>query len=175
MIGLMGGAAHVEDAMMKKRLRQITGFRYRTNQLLLQGLDTQGEYRPVYTDLQTYWTYDLTPEMELGFLGLYSSNRYGFIPQNRETEFGTFNQALRFTVYFEGQEVTQFQTYFGALNLNVKRGKNTLLKYTLSAFRTFESERFDILGEYWLDELERDLGSDHLRILCHSVPLLRHV
>ena len=160
MIGLMGGAVHVEDAMMKKRLRQITGFRYRTNQLLLQGLDTQGEYRPVYTDLQTYWTYDLTPDMELGFLGLYSSNRYGFIPQNRETEFGTFNQALRFTVYFEGQEVTQFQTYFGALNLNVKSGRNTLLKYTLSAFRTFESERFDILGEYWLDELERDLGSD---------------
>ncbi len=160
MLGLMGGAVHVEDAMMNKRLRQITGFRHRVNQLLLSGLDTQGEYRPVYTDLQTYWTYDITENVELGFLGLYSSNRYGMIPQNRETEFGTFNQALRFTVYFEGQEVTQFQTYFGALNLNVRSDRNTLLKYTVSAFKTFESERFDILGEYWLQELERDLGSD---------------
>jgi hypothetical protein len=160
MMSLMGGAVHVEDAMLKRRLRHITGFRHRVNQMLLSGLDTQGAYRPVYTDLQTYWTYDLTPTMELGFLGLYSSNRYGLIPQNRETEFGTFNQALRFTVYFEGQEVTRFQTYFGALNLNVQASKNTLLKYVVSAFSTFESERMDILGEYYLDELERDLGSD---------------
>ncbi len=160
MASLMGGSVHVEDAMLKKRLRHITGLRHRVNQLLLTGLDTQGEYRPVYTDFQTYWTYDLTPEIEIGFLGLYSSNRYGLIPQNRETEFGTFNQALRFTVYFEGQEVTQFQTYFGALNMNVQASRQTLLKYTLSAFRTIESERFDVLAEYWLDELERDLGSD---------------
>ncbi len=160
MMSLMGGAVHVEDAMFKKRLRQITGFRHRVNQLLLQGLDTQGEYRPVYTDLQSYWTYDLTPSLELGFLGLYSSNRYGMIPQSRETEFGTFNQALRFTMYFDGQEVTQFQTYFGAISLNAQVGKHTLLKNSVSAFRTFESERFDVLGQYWLDELDRDLASD---------------
>ncbi len=160
MIGLLGGAVHVEDAMMKKRLRHITGFRHRVNQLLLSGSDTQGEYRPVYTDLQSYWTYDITDNIELGFLGLYSSNRYGLVPQNRETEFGTFNQALRFTVYFEGQEVTQFQTYFGAFNLNVQATRNTLLKFTLSSFKTFETERFDVLAEYYLDELERDLGSD---------------
>ncbi|MDQ3099939.1 MAG: TonB-dependent receptor, partial [Bacteroidota bacterium] len=160
MLSMLGGAVHVEDAMLKKRLRHITGFRHRVNQLLFAGADVQGEYRPVYTDLQTYWTYDLKDNIELGFLGLYSSNRYGLVPQNRETEFGTFNQALRFTVYFEGQEVTQFQTYFGALNLNVQASRNTLLKFTLSSFKTFESERFDILAEYYLDELERDLGSD---------------
>ncbi len=158
--GLMGGSVHLENTMLNNRLRQISGFRYRTNQLLLSGLDTQGEYRPVYTDLQTYWTYDLTDKVELGFLGLYSRNRYGVVPEDRETEFGSFNQALRFTVFFEGQEVTQFETYFGALNVNIKSSDDLLLKFTASAFRTFESERFDILGEYRLGELERDLSSD---------------
>jgi hypothetical protein len=160
MAGLMGGSLSVESTMMKHRLRQITGFRYRDNGLVLSGLDTQGEYRPVYTDLQTYWTYDLSPTVELGFLGLYSRNRYGFIPQSRETEFGSFNQALRFEVFFEGQEVTRFETLFGALNLNVQASKDLLLKFTTSAFSTSESERFDVLAEYRLGELERDLGSD---------------
>lgn len=160
MVGLMGGSVSLENAMMKQRLRQITGIRYRDNGLVLRGLDTQGDYRPVYTDIQSYWTYDLTPNVELGFLGLYSRNRYGFIPQDRETEFGTFNQALRFNVYFEGQEVTRFETFFGAFNVNVQASKDMLLKFTTSAFRTFESERFDILAQYRLGELERDLGSD---------------
>lgn len=158
--GLMGGSVSIESTMKDQRLRQITGFRYRDNGLVLRGLDTQGEYRPVYTDLQTYWTYDLSDKVELGFLGLYSSNRYGFIPQDRETEFGTFNQALRFTVYFEGQEVTRFETFFGALNLNVQANKDLLLKFTTSAVKTFESERFDVLAQYRLGELERDLGSE---------------
>ncbi|MBK6344282.1 MAG: hypothetical protein IPF41_17350 [Flavobacteriales bacterium] len=70
----------------------------------------KGDYRPVYTDAQTYWTYDLTPNVELGFLGLYSRNQYTLVPDDRETEFGPFNQALRFTVYFDGQERTQFET-----------------------------------------------------------------
>ncbi len=160
MASLLGGAFHIENTMAHMRLRQITGFRHRTNQLVLSGLDTKGEYRPAYTDLQSYWTYDVSDKVELGFLGLYSSNKYSVVPQNRETEFGPFNQALRFTVYFDGQEKTQFETYFGALNMNVKANRNLLLKFTTSAYRTRESERFDIQGQYYLDELERDPGSD---------------
>ncbi|MBK8340528.1 MAG: TonB-dependent receptor [Flavobacteriales bacterium] len=159
-MSLLGGAVHLESAMLKKRLRQITGFRYRTNSYLLKSLDTQGEYKPRYVDLQSYWTFDVSDKVELGFLGLYSSNKYDLIPQSRETELGNFNQALRFTVYFEGEERTAFDTYFGALNLNWKANKETLLKLTASAYRTFESEHFDILGQYYLDELDRDLGSD---------------
>ena len=159
-MSLLGGAVHLESAMLKKRLRQVTGFRYRTNSYLLKSLDTQGEYDPRYVDLQSYWTFDVSDKVELGFLGLYSSNKYNLTPQSRETELGNFNQALRFTVYFEGEERTAFDTYFGALNVNWKVGKGTLLKFTASAFRTFETEHFDVLGEYFLDELDRDLGSD---------------
>lgn len=160
MASLLGGALQIGSPMMNGRLRQITGFRYRTNQLLLGGGDNQGEYRPVYTDLQTYWTYDLKDNLELGFLGLYSRNRYDVVPQTRSTEFGPFNQALRFDVYFDGRERTSFETFFGALNLNSRPNKDLLLKFQASAFRTFESEHFTIQGQYRLGELERDLGSD---------------
>lgn len=160
MASLLGGALHVEDAMFNMRLRHVTGIRYRTNQLLLGGGDVKGDYRPVYTDAQTYWTYDLTDKVELGFLGLYSRNQYNVVPDDRQTEFGPFNQALRFTVFFDGQERTQFETLFGALNLNVQARKDLLLKFIASAYSTAESERFTIQGQYRLGELERDLGSE---------------
>lgn len=158
--GLLGGTLHLESPMVHGRLRQVTGFRYRTLTTILQGTDTKGEYDPRYTDLQSYWTYDLSDKVEIGFLGVYSRNRYNRKPENRETEFGPFNQALRFTVFFEGQERTAFETMFGALNLNWKARKDLLLKFTASAFNTHETERFDILGQYFLSELDRDLGSD---------------
>ncbi|MBK7944543.1 MAG: TonB-dependent receptor plug domain-containing protein [Flavobacteriales bacterium] len=152
MASLLGGALHVEDAMFNMRLRHVTGVRYRTNQLLLGGGDVKGDYRPVYTDAQTYWTYDLTDKVELGFLGLYSRNQYNVVPDDRQTEFGPFNQALRFTVFFDGQERTQFETLFGALNLNVQARKDLLLKFIASAYSTAESERFTIQGQYRLGE-----------------------
>lgn len=157
---LLGGSLAVGSAMAHQRLRQITGFRYRTLSTVLKGLDTQGDYVPTYTDLQSYWTYDLSDKVELGFLGLYSRNRYDVVPQDRETELGNFNQALRYTVYFDGQERTAYETWSGALSLNVRPSKELLLKFTGSAFNTYETERMDILGEYLLGELDRDLGSE---------------
>ncbi len=160
MASLLGGSVTVGSAMHHQRLRQITGFRYRTLGTILKGLDTQGEYIPTYTDLQSYWTYDLSDKVELGFLGLYSRNRYDVIPRDRETELGNFNQALRYTVYFEGQERTAYETFSGALSLNVRPTKELTLKFTGSAFNTYETERMDILGEYRLGELDRNLASE---------------
>lgn len=157
---LLGGSITVGSPMAHQRLRQITGFRYRTLRTILSGLDTQGDYVPTYTDLQSYWTYDISDKVELGFLGLYSRNRYDVVPQDRETELGNFNQALRYTVYFEGQERTAYETFSGALSLNVKPSRNTMLKFTGSAFNTYETERMDILGEYRLGELDRNLASE---------------
>jgi hypothetical protein len=123
-------------------------------------LDTQGDYQPTFIDVQSYWTYDLTDKWEISFLGNYASNDYKFIPTTRQTQFGSFNEALRFTVFFEGQESTTFETFFGAVSTEYKPDNNTRLKFTASAFRSLESETFDILGQYRLDELERDLGGD---------------
>ena len=72
------------------------------------------------------------------------------IPQDRNTDFGTFNEALRLTVFFEGQELDKYETYFGALSTRFNPNTKVQLELTGSAFQTFEQENFDILGEYWL-------------------------
>ncbi|MFT6167207.1 MAG: hypothetical protein ACJASF_001905 [Vicingaceae bacterium] len=157
---LQGGAIHIEGSPGDHRFTHITGIRYQSNAYVLGSLDTDGDYRPNFADLQTYLTYDLSEKWEIGFLGNYARNQYNFIPETRETSFGTIQEALQLTIFFEGQEVTDYQTYFGALTNTYRPNKKLELKLITSAFRSIESETFDILGQYFIDELERDLSSD---------------
>lgn len=158
---LLGGALHFEGSPKSHRFKHITGVRYHSNQYVLGSLDTDGDYHPQFADVQTYLTYDLSEKWQIGFLGNYARNKYEFIPETRETNFGTIQQALKLTIYFEGQEVTDFETYFGAFTTKFKPNDKLSLNLTASGFRSFETETFDILGQYFIDELERDLSSDN--------------
>lgn len=157
----LGAQIAIEQASDDKRFTQIHGFRYRTNQYLLKGLDTQGEYQPEFIDYQGYFTYDISDRVELGALASFSRNKYRFIPETRVTEFGTFQEALQLTVYYDGQEIDQYQTSLGALTLTALPNDSLLLKFGASVNNSNESETFDIEGAYRLDELDKDLGSDN--------------
>ena len=158
---LQGGRIHLEGTSKNRRFTHISGVRYRSNSYILGSLDTDGDYKPTFADLQTYMTYDVSEKWQVGFLGNYARNRYLFKPENRETSFGTIQQALKLTIFFDGQEVTDFETYFGAITNTYKPNSKLELKLIGSTFRSFETETFDILGQYFIDELERDLSSDN--------------
>lgn len=156
---LLGSSIHLEGASPNYRFTWTVGTRYKTNKYLLGSTDTKAEYTPFFGDVQAYLTYDLTPNWQLDFLGNYANNRYQVVPQSRETDFGTFNKALRFKVYFDGQELDQFATMLGALSGNYhSNDQKTSLKFIGSAFRSKESEAFDIQGQYYIDQLETDFG-----------------
>lgn len=157
---LLGGGVVYEDLIFKKRLSVLVGARYRTNQLLLGTLDTDADFRPQFTDVQAFLTYALTDEWELSFLGNYGRNTYQVIPSTRTTDFGTFQEALRLQVFFDGKEDYDFTTKFGALQATYSPDDNLQLKFSASGFQTIEQEYFDILGAYRLGELNNNLGSD---------------
>ncbi len=158
---LLGGAVHAQGLSDNKRFKHITGVRYRSNQYVLSSLDTDGDYRPTFADIQTYLTYQASEKWTINFLGNYARNKYEFIPETRQTNFGTIQQALRLTIFFEGQELTDFETWFGAISNTYSPNDKVKLNLTTSAFRSFETETFDILGQYFIDELERDLSSSN--------------
>lgn len=159
-ISLLGASAHVEGASKKERFTFLAGYRYKTTSYLLNTLETSGDYKPQFSDFQTLLTYQLARNLELSFLGNYSSNKYQFIPQTRNTEFGTKDLPLNLRIYYDGQEVDRFDTYLGALSLNWKPVKGLSLKLIGSAFRTTEEETFDISGQYWINELDNTIDSD---------------
>ena len=159
---LLGGALQLEDLSKNGKFSHITGIRYKTNQYLLGTLDEKGEYDPRFIDIQTYVTYKFSKAFDVSFLGNLAQNQYNFVPQTRKTSFGTWNQAYNATVYFEGQEVDRFATSTGALVANYHPGDRLNMKFIASAFQSKEEETYDILGQYYLNELERNLGSDNL-------------
>ncbi|MFH0865581.1 MAG: carboxypeptidase regulatory-like domain-containing protein [Bacteroidota bacterium] len=157
---LLGYSAHVEGISENTRLTYLLGIRQKSNSYLLKSLETKGDYKPSFTDVQTCLNYLVNEKLDIDFLGNYARNVYKVIPQTRETDFGTLSDALRLTIYFDGQEVDRFITYFGAFSANYKPRKDVKLKFIASAFQTSESETFDTQGQYWLDQLETNLGGD---------------
>jgi len=149
---LLGGSVLLGDASKNKKFTMNTGLRYKTTQYLLNNMDTKGDYKPSFTDLQTYLTYDLSKKVEISFLGNYANNKYDRTPQNRVTEFGSFMQSFNFTTFYEGQEKDKFDTYLGALALHYQPNENISLKFIGSAFQSNEEITYDILKEYWISQ-----------------------
>lgn len=157
---LMGTNLTLEGNNKNYRLSYILGHRYKTNQFLINSLDLDGNFVPKMHDFQAYLTYQLTPETKLSFLGYHSNNIYEMIPESRETQFGTVTESLQLTIYFDGQEVDKFKTSLGAVSFNYTPNENTDIKLTTSIYRTKEEVFYDIQGEYWLGQLENNIGSD---------------
>ncbi|RKD90973.1 TonB-dependent receptor [Mangrovibacterium diazotrophicum] len=153
---LLGGSIHLEDATKNQKLSFIGGARYKTNRYLLNSLDEEGDYNPNFTDLQAYLTYRFSDAFDVSFLGNIARNDYLFVPQTRTTTFGTWTQPLETKVYFEGQEKDHFNTQTGALAFNFHPNQRVNLKLIASAFQTKEEVNYDILGEYYLNQLEQD-------------------
>ncbi|MBM56130.1 MAG: hypothetical protein CMB32_06205 [Euryarchaeota archaeon] len=158
---LMGAQVQHDGLNKKGNIKINSGFRYRNNSYILGTLDETGEYSPTYLDAQSYVTWD--PDgygpWEVQFLGVFGENEYQFIPQDRQTDVGTINNAIRLNIFYDGKEQTSYQTGFGAIALE-RATENSRIRWINSAYLTVERETFDIIGAYRLDELELDPGSD---------------
>ncbi len=153
-VSLLGASAHVEGVSKNKKLTFISGVRYKTNKYLLGTMDVSGDYNPSFFDLQTYLTYDINRAWSVEGLGYYSRNAYNFIPEDRETVFGTISDVKKLKIYFEGEEKDLFNTGFVSAAITHVRNNNNHYKLLISGYRTYEEETYDILGQYWLQQLE---------------------
>ena len=147
---LLGASGYVGYG--NSRFSMSHGLRYKTNRYLLNSLETTGEYNPNFLDYQTYISYQPNKRWAIDFIGNISESHYNFTPEDRETSFGTLADAKSFKVYFDGQEKDIFRTLFGAIGITRHFGDRTRIKLLTSAFYTKESERYDIMGQYWLDD-----------------------
>ncbi|MEY4134163.1 MAG: hypothetical protein RL386_513, partial [Bacteroidota bacterium] len=167
-MSFLGGSTHLEGSLPLgkdggyRKFRYLVGARYKTTRYLLGTLDVEGEYTPNFADIQAYLTYDLSRDLQLGFLGNFNRSEYQFSPAVRSTAFGLINYALQLFSVFEGSERDLFTTGMGGVSLTYlpDRKRNPLfLKFLASDFRSDERERFDIIGDYSLRQIESNLGS----------------
>ncbi len=165
---LLGASAHIEGskklgANAYNKFRYLVGARYKTTTYLLGSLDIEGEYVPSFTDVQGYFTYDITNELQIGVLGNYNNSVYNYVPLSRTTTTGLINQTIQFAVAYEGSEKDGFTNGMGGMSLTYipQKAKHPLyLKLLSSVYSNLEQETFDILGYYRLSQIETDLGGN---------------
>ena len=169
---LLGANAYV--GVGNDRFSMTNSIRYKTAQYLLGTLDTHGEYDPAFFDYQTYLHWHLADRWSMGIIGNVSQNSYDFVPHDRMTSFGTLASVKEFKVYFGGKEQDRFQTFFGSGNLTYELSPLSSISLNLSAYRTNERETYDIVSQYWLNEVdeEKNMGvgtyMEHARNYLHA-------
>lgn len=157
-MSLLGLSAYVENKV-GARFSYTIGARYRTNAYLFGSLDVQGDYKPRYLDFQTLLKYDINAKTTLSFLGGIAQNQFQFTPQTQTTSFGTVQEALQLTVFFNGGELMRYTTSTNALTLKYTRNKHFQVRVIGSGIYSNEREFYTVEGAYRIDELDKDLGS----------------
>lgn len=151
---LLGASAYVGAGNSK--ISFSNSLRYKTNSYLLGSLDTKGEYDPNFLDYQAFLDWRITPHLNASFIGNISRNRYNFTPSDRTTTFGTMEDVKEFKVYFGGWEHDLFRTTFGSASLNYSPNEYNQVSLIASTFSTREEETFDIMGQYWIDDVNSE-------------------
>ena len=156
----LGGSATFESQFLNKKLSTITGVRYRDNSLFVNSKQIETNFRPKFTDFQTFLSYEASDKLTLHFLGNFSLNNYNYQPISRRTRFGTISDPIELTVFYDGQEQDKYLTLFGALSADYTVNDNLSFTGTTSRYNTQEEEYFDISAAYRLGEVNTTLGSE---------------
>ena len=151
---LLGASAYVGAGNSK--ISFSNSLRYKTNSYLLGSLDTKGEYDPNFLDYQAFLDWRITPHLNASFIGNISRNRYNFTPSDRTTTFGTMEDVKEFKVYFGGWEHDLFRTTFSSASFNYSPNEYNQVSLIASTFSTREEETFDIMGQYWIDDVNSE-------------------
>ena len=158
---LLGGSVTLENISLQNKLSTILGVRYRDNSLFVNSKDIEANFKPNFTDVQTYISYQFNEKFNLDFLGTFSLNNYDYIPVSRRTNFGTISNTQALIVNYQGKEDDQYLTLFGALKGNYQVNDNLNLNLTATSYNTQEEEHFDIFAFYGIGEVNADFGSDN--------------
>lgn len=162
-MSLLGVNAQVEGITKNKRFTYNLGARYKTSKMLLGALEVNGEYQPTFIDFQGFFTYKISEKVQLEYISNFALNKFDFVPEDRETNFGLVNFTQRFTVHYENgsAENDSYNSLMNGFSLVHKPTKKLTLRYLISSYNMTEKENFDLLGEYLLGEVETDPAKEN--------------
>lgn len=158
-LNLLGASYTYENLFLNKKLSTLIGARYRNNQLLVNTQDTETNFKPIFADIQSYFTYQINPKKSIEFLGNIAINQYNFTPISRITKFGGLFKPRELVVVYDGNEQDDFNTFFGALSYKYRPNKNNSFDCNASIFQTLEQEYYDIDGAYSIAEIDITTGN----------------
>jgi len=158
-VGLLGASGYLSTQFNEKD-NLLLGLRYKNAKYLFNTFETSGEYLPRFLDFQAFYNYKFSDKTTLDLLAVFAQNDYRIEPASRETDFGSFQQKLRFFVAYEGAESLSYRSFQGGARLRHLFTDNFRTSVILSAFSTSEFEYNNTEGFYRLCDVDKDLSSD---------------
>lgn len=189
-LGVLTNNIHIEGSSKNKenpedpgRFSFLIGARRFSTTYILKSLETTGDYRPNFLDFQSLLTFTpkmkpkvrtkinketgekeeiQVPENRLKFewLTVLAQNKYSFEPEQINSNIGSFPTTLRLEAYFEGKELTNYNTAMSALSITHRPSYRLQMKYIISGFLDEESELFDVEGFYRICEVNPNFGDE---------------
>ncbi|AIZ63949.1 colicin receptor [Hymenobacter sp. DG25B] len=164
---LTGATAHVEAVSPNKRISYLAGVRYKNPTYVFNSLrSAQGNYNPTFYDAQVYITAALsrdTTDLDrttVGLLTTVAHNDFDFAPQSGQSTFSTGTaQFQRLTIYYDGHERMQYDTYQTGLNLRHRFTRELQAEVLAGVLLSRELEYRDVEAAYSLADIDRDPNS----------------
>lgn len=156
---LIGGRLTTGLASKNKKLTALFSGRYRNTNLVLNTLNEDTDFNPVYYDFQTYLNYHLSDKFTMSFIGYYSKNDYDMVPKERTVNFGSLQRPLNLSVFYNGKENDQYKNMMGTFSMNYKPSDKW--RFTLDSFsyQNREREYYTIASSYILQTFDPITGN----------------
>lgn len=155
---LIGGRLTTGFASKNKKFSGIVSGRYRNTNLVLNTLKEDTDFNPQYMDVQSYLNYDINPKWNVSFIGYYSKNDYEMLPKKKEVDFGTVQQPLKLTVFYNGTEDDKYRNMMGTASINFKPNKKWHFTLDNFAYQNREREYYSIASGYMLQTFDPVTG-----------------
>ena len=155
---LIGGRLTTGLATKNRKLTALFSGRYRNTNLVLNTLNEDTDFNPQYLDFQSYINYNINPKWNLSFIGYYSKNDYQMIPKKKEVDFGSLQQPLRLTVFYNGQEDDEYRNMMGTASVNFRPNKKWNFTLDNFAYQNREREYYTIASGYMLQTFDPVTG-----------------
>lgn len=155
---MIGGRLSTGFATGNKKLTALVSGRYRNTNLILNTLNEETDFNPRYMDFQSYLNYHVSPKFSMSFIGYYSQNDYEMIPKAKEVEFGSVNQPIKVSVFYNGREDDRYKNMMGTFSLNYRPNDKWRILLDNFAYQNREREYYSIASAYVLESFDPMTG-----------------
>ena len=132
-------------------LKYAAAVRYAYPGLFLNELQTNGDYRPAYKDIQFIADYPLSSKDKLEILLLYADNKFDLTPTDWEGNFGGFMRGdyRGVDIFYNGERKYTFKTGLAGIKYSSMINNDTQLKFSAARYSTTEDEYSNVASEYY--------------------------
>ncbi|MCU7613726.1 TonB-dependent receptor plug domain-containing protein [Chryseobacterium sp. GMJ5] len=155
---LIGGRLTTGLASKNKKLTALFSGRYRNTNLVLNTLNEDTDFNPVYYDFQTYLNYHVSEKFTMSFIGYYSKNDYEMVPKERSVDFGSVQRPINLTVFYNGKEDDKYKNMMGTFSMNYKPSDKWRFTLDSFAYQNREREYYSIASSYILQTFDPITG-----------------